>query len=54
MAAKCIKLEANTHMSAQTHTGNVLLTLDPEINGSTELTMEHRYVKFSDPGCINF
>jgi len=41
-------------MSAKTHTGNVLLTLDPEINGSTELTMEHRYVKFSDPGCISF
>ena len=54
------KLEkVSTHMNAKTHDGTVfmprdLLSFDPKINGVSGLMVEHFYVSFGDPSCIDF
>ena len=50
------KLEANTHKSAKTHTGNVFVTrdLDLKINVFPGLILEHFCAKFGDPSCTVF
>jgi len=45
--------ETSAHKSAKTHDGNVFVTRDLDFKEFPGLMVEHFYVKFCDPSCID-